>query len=366
MAMRWTACLGRALVLLALAGCAAPSASSPPASGAAGAPVASAPAAPTSAPAAAAPASTAAPALVPLRLGLNSPSANIAPVWVAKDEGFFAKYGIDAELLPIPGGERIVTALIAGEIPLSLLSGTGLVTANLGGAELAFFGSFGNRLRYWLYVRPEIGSVPELRGKQVAITGRGGINRRSLELALERNGLDPDRDVTMISVGQSTDALVALLSGVVAGTMLSPPAIFRAEDEGMRMLVNTNEYNYPAVIAGIAGTRAWVGQNEDVTRRTMQALAEAINFSLREKDRTKEIIARHTQTDDAVLLERSYGASSAGWERNLRVPPEAIQSELETLVAELPAARAARPEQFLDNRLVDPLEQGGFFRQIGW
>src|SRR6476620_4279792 len=52
-------------------------------------------------------------ALVPLRLGLNTVTANIAPLWVAKEEGFFAKHGIDVELVPIAGGERVVSALLS-------------------------------------------------------------------------------------------------------------------------------------------------------------------------------------------------------------------------------------------------------------
>jgi hypothetical protein len=48
----------------------------------------------------------------------------------------------------------------------------------------------------------------------------------------------------------------------------------------------------------------------------------------------------------------------------MRVPPEALRNELDALVAELPAARDARPEQFYDNRLVDELERSGFFPRV--
>jgi NitT/TauT family transport system substrate-binding protein len=352
--------------MVTLVGCTASGGGTP----ATPAPAPAAPAAadpvPGAAGAAGTPAATAPPALVPLKLGLNTPTANITPVWVAKDEGFFAKYGVDADLTLIPGGERIVTALIAGELPLSILAGTGLVSADLNGADLVLYGSFANRLRYWVYARPEIGSVAELRGRRLAVTGRAGIVRRAADLTLERNGLDPDHDVTFIATGQITDSVLALLSGAVDAALLSPPGTFRAEDEGMRMIANTHEYNFPAVISGIAGSRAWVSQHEDVTRRVLQAIAEGINFSHTEKERTTEIIARRTATDDPVLLERTYVTVAPGWGRSLRVPPEALRTELEGMAAEVPAARDARPEQFFDNRLVDGLERSGFFQQLGW
>jgi ABC-type nitrate/sulfonate/bicarbonate transport system substrate-binding protein len=351
--LRW---LSMMLVVAALAGCSAPGR---------GAPATEAPGRVSSTAAPAQPAAErAAPALVPMRFALNTPGAVAAPAWVAKDEGFFAKYGIDAEMVPTGGGERLVAALLSGEIPLCVLSGTALVTATLGGADLAFFGSFSNHLRYWLYARPENQSVQDLRGKLLATTTRGGINRRALELALQRGGLDPERDVTMISMAQSGDTLVSLLNGAVAATVLSPPAVFRAEDEGMRMLVDITEYHYPAVLMGIAGGRAWVAQNEELTRGTLQALAEAVVFTHRDKERTKQVIARWTQSDDAVMMERTYNALLAGWERDFHVPAEALRTELDALAVDLPVARDARPEQFYDNRFVDELERGGFFQRL--
>jgi NitT/TauT family transport system substrate-binding protein len=314
--------------------------------------------------AAAGDASPAAPALVPMRFGLNTPTANITPAWVAKDEGYFAKYGIDAELVPIPGGERIVTALVSGEIPITALASTALLTASLGGADLVFLGSWANQLRYGLYARPEIASVRDLRGRQVATTGRGGINRRAMELALERTGLDPERDVTIIAVGQSTDSLTALLTGAVAATMLTPPGSFRAEDEGMRMLVDTSEYQYLTILSGIAASRGWVAQNEDLARRTLQALAEAIAFARQQKEATKAIIGKYSQMDDAALLERTYNAALPTWEPRLAAPPEALRGDLDALAVDLPAARDARPEQFIDNRFVAELEQSGFFERL--
>jgi NitT/TauT family transport system substrate-binding protein len=351
--------------MAALAGCAPAGASPAPASApTVAAQVTVGPAG--SGPSATAPAATAPPAPVALRFGLNTPTANIAPVWVAKDEGFFAKYGIDADLQLIPGGDRVVSALVAGEVPLTVLAGTGLVAATLGGADLAFYGSFANRLRYWLYARPEFSSVAELRGRRVAVTSRGGIVRRAADLALERNGLDPDHDVTYVTTGQITESVGALLAGAVDAALLSPPGTFRAEDEGMRLLVNTQDYNFGAVISGIAGSRGWVGQHEDVARRSLQAIAEGIAFSHREPERTKQVIARWTQTDDPVLLERTYQTVAPGWERSLRVPPDALRNELDGVAADLPAARDAKPEQFFDNRLVDALEHDGFFAQLGW
>jgi hypothetical protein len=53
-----------------------------------------------------------------------------------------------------------------------------------------------------------------------------------------------------------------------------------------------------------------------------------------------------------------------GWERTLYAPPEALRADLESLAEEVPAARGARPDQFVDNRFVEELERSGFFERL--
>jgi len=362
--MQWRRWAGIGLVALCLLACS-------PSGGGGAAPRetgASAPAAPAAgsaggSPDAARPAATA-PALVPMRFGLNTPTPELAPVWVAREEGLFARYGIDVELVTIPGADLIVASLLSGDLPLSILGATALVNSALGGSDLAYVGSFTNVLAFQFYGRPEIGTVADLRGKQVAITSRGGVIRRVTETTLARNGLDPERDVTLVVTGNVPNSASSLIAGAVAAAMISPPASFQAEDEGMRLLVDTADYHILAITSGIAGRRAWIDANPDLVRRTLQAIAEGIAFAHRDKERTKAVIGRYTNTEDAVLLERTYNAQLRNWQKELRPPPEALRGDLEAAASDNPAARDARPEQFVDNRPVDDLEREGFLPRV--
>jgi len=357
--MRRVASLLAALVVPLALACAQPAA---PAASRASTPSAPAPTPATPATAASSP--TAPPAPVAMRFGLNSPTAYVTPAWVAKEEGFFTKYGIDADLVVMQSSAQLAPALISGEIPITLSAATGIVNAALGGSDLVLLGGYANQLRFWFYARPEIDGVADLRDKQIAITRRGGGVHQATELALRRNGLDPDRDVTLIQVGSTNDSLTAMLSGAVAAGMLSPPGMFRADDQGLRLLLDTGDYHYPFILQGIATSRSWLAKNDDLARRTLQALAEGLAFAHQHKERTKEIIGQYTRVDDPALLEKTYTALVPGFERTLRAPPEALLPDLQSLAEEVPAAREARPEQFLDSRLVDELDRGGFFQRL--
>jgi NitT/TauT family transport system substrate-binding protein len=364
--MGWRHRLLLGLVLLALVSCAG-AGSARPAAPSGGAAAVSGTAAPSGAPAAAS-GSTAAPAppsRVALKYGLNTTTISVANVWATKDQGIFDKYGLDVELVTLPA-DQIVAGIIGGEIPMSHLAGTPLVAGVLAGADLAFFGRVDDKLHFELYARPEITSVRELRGREIAITSRAGVVRRAGELILERNGMNPTSDATYVATGNLTNSLGALLSGQVAAALLAPPVSFRAQDEGMRLLVNTTDYDIRAILSGIAASRGWVDRHEDVATRMLQALGEGLAFSVQNKERVKEIAAKYLQTTDMELMDRSYDAQAPAWEHgSLRVEPEAIRFDLETAAGDNPAARNARPEQFYDNRLVERLEQQGFFQRLG-
>jgi NitT/TauT family transport system substrate-binding protein len=357
--MSWLRTLALGVVVLGIVACAAPG-GSPPAASQQAAPAQPGTAA-QSTPAGRDP--SAPPTPVALRFGLNTVTANLASLWVAKDEGFFLKYGIDAELLPIPGAERIISALISGDVPITTLAPTAVINAALNDVHIQFIGSYSNKLRFWLYAQPDITVVPDLRGKPVAVTGRAGIVQRTTALIFERYGMDLERDATVIATGNIANSFQAIVSGAVAGGLLSPPATFQAEDEGMRLLVDTTEWGLPG-LSGVAARREWIASNEPLARAAVQALAEGLAFLHRDKERTKQFIGKYTQTDDTRLLERTYVAMLPGWERSPVVSTDAIRLELDWLVEEMPAARNLRAEQFVDNRFAEQLERSGFLQRL--
>jgi ABC-type nitrate/sulfonate/bicarbonate transport system substrate-binding protein len=310
--------------------------------------------------------STSAPtASVALRVGLNTPGAAVGPLWIAKEEGFFTRYGIDAELVQVPGAERLAAAMLAGEIPVAVIAAPAVINADLSGADLVLLGSYTNDVRFQLFGRPEIASVRDLRGKQIGVTGRGGIIRRATELVLTQNGVDPERDVTLIAMGSVTETLGALLGGAIDASMQGAPNSFRAEDEGMRSLADTADYHYRTVQQGIATRRGWIAEHESVLRGVLQAVAESIAFAESHPERTRQIIGQYSQIDDARLLERTYAAVLPAWDKSLHAPPEVLRADLDAVAEDQPAARDARPEQFLDSRFVDELERSGFFARLG-
>ena len=105
----------------------------------------------------------------PIKLGYAALTAGQVAPWMAKEGGYFSKYGIEAELIYIPA-VAATQALIAGEIQLAQVTGVSTAGAILAGADVRIIASVQDRLAGSIYARPEIKTPEDLRGKKLGIS----------------------------------------------------------------------------------------------------------------------------------------------------------------------------------------------------
>src|SRR5688572_32770028 len=104
-----------------------------------------------------------------IRIGYSSISGAYIPIWVAHDAGYFAKEGLEDQIVLIPSGTQLAQVTVAGEIDVGSMNGSSAMAAALQGADLKIIGNSGNKMIFSLYVRPEIKTVEALRGKKSAL-----------------------------------------------------------------------------------------------------------------------------------------------------------------------------------------------------
>jgi NitT/TauT family transport system substrate-binding protein len=172
------------------------------------------------------------------RLRLSVPVHGVSHVafYAAKEKGFFQEEGLDVEviLMSAPIGIR---ALIAGDVDASTVGGSALPPIFRGAALRMVFISF-DKPTHWLYAKPDIRTVKELKGRKVAVDGLGGTLESLLRTVLEKNGLEGGRDVPFLAIGTPPGRFLALTSGAVDASLFTFPLNFRAEEAGFRELVN--------------------------------------------------------------------------------------------------------------------------------
>ena len=285
------------------------------------------------------------------------------PIWIAKEQGLFERYGIDPDLTYIGGSTRIVEAIIAGEIRLAQVGGAAVVNASLGGADVVLIGSLVPVFVASLFSQPEITSVQELRGKSIAVTAIGTTTDFAGRTVLKRAGLEPLRDVAVIQSGGVPETFSALLSGGVQAGVMVPPVTLQARAAGLRELVDLAAEGIRFEQAPLATTRRFVQEAPDVVRGYLRAVVEGIALAKRDRPLAKRVLSQYTKNEDEAVLEETYRLFvEDAFQRVPYVTTEGLQTVLDLI--DNPLARQARPEQFIDHRFLQELEASGFVQRL--
>lgn len=295
-----------------------------------------------------------------LRIGYSGAAISNAMLWVTEEGKLFQKNGLDPEILYLQStlGQ---TAMIAGEIEMCVYSASLLTPARLQGVDVVMVTSFLNKPLYRFVVRPEIRTAADLKGKRLGITRFGTITDWTTRLLVSRLGLDPDKDVALIQVGDVPLLIAALVQGkTIDGGIIQPPQYQKAVAAGMRVLVNMQEMDIPFQQTGLNTTQRFIAKNPDIVRRVVRSLIEGIQLMRNNPTVAKRAIGKRMQIKDEKELEDSYQSLKSF----TQIKPYPSLEGFKTIFAEtakrLAAAKNADPKDFVDARFIEELDRSGF------
>jgi ABC-type nitrate/sulfonate/bicarbonate transport system substrate-binding protein len=136
-----------------------------------------------------------------IRVARASDSATEAALWFAKEGGFFEKHGIAAELIRFQGSSLVVSTMLAGEVAISQIGAAAVVDSGLAGGDLINVASIIRNFVFYIFSRPEIERMADLKGKAMGTSRYGAISDFAARFALAKNGLQPEKDVAILQTG---------------------------------------------------------------------------------------------------------------------------------------------------------------------
>jgi NitT/TauT family transport system substrate-binding protein len=300
-----------------------------------------------------------------INVAYSSISGNIAPLWVTQDKGFFRKYGIDVQSILIESGTTTAQALVAGDISFASLAGPPAIQSSLRGADVVMIAGVINTLTFQLFTERGITRPDQFKGKSVGVTRYGSATDFAMRYALDKYGLDANKEVAVLQLGNQPAQLAALEAGKVQGAMLSMPTSVKAKKLGFPMLADLQMLGLEYQHTSIATSRALLKSKPDLARDFMRAFIEGIHYAKTHRRETIEIIAKYLRTDDKDVLDETYDSIVQTLVPEKPYPTQkGIQIILRELGAKDPAARAARPEQFVDTTILKELESSGFIDKL--
>lgn len=304
-------------------------------------------------------------ALDRIQIAHSALSASQAILYVTRDAGIFRKYDLEPQIVYIVGGPTNTAALISGSVDYNIFAGPASVAANLSGADTVVLMSFVNTLEHSVFANPSIKKPADLKGRRIGIARPGSSDHYGAVTALKKWGLEPDKDVALISIGGPPDRFMALQAGRVDAVLLQPPLTIKAQKAGFTRLAALVDLGLDYVGTSFGTTRAVIDKKEDVTRRVIKAFVEGIHFYKTNKTASLKMIANLMKTDDAEALEESYDAYAVKFMARVPYPTlKGIEAILDDLARTNPKARGADPKRFIEPRFLKELEDSGFVGKL--
>jgi NitT/TauT family transport system substrate-binding protein len=249
----------------------------------------SAPTAAASAPSTA----TTKPATVALKVAYSNLTNDNLSQWYAKDKGIFAENSLDVTLVSIDGGSRTMAALISGDVQIAQLGGSEVMSAQVGGGDLVITAILAPVYPYRFMVSKAINVPADLKGKKVGISSVGGSADIATRKVLATFGLDPEKDVTLVSLGSHEQRTAALLAGSIDAAVDDPPNLAKLTDAGFHSLFDLAGQKLPAVNTTVVAPKAWVNANKSLMQRYVDSLVTSVARMKKDKAGAIEVMKKY-------------------------------------------------------------------------
>ncbi len=188
----------------------------------------------------------------------------------------------------------MLTALLTGDLDYATILPF-LTGAAARGLPVRILAAVTKSSSYFMVSRPEIGSVKGLRGKKLGINSFGSSADYAAYAAVSRSGMDPNKDVTILAIGGGTpERLAAVVSGSVDATVITSPAEYAAEKQGLRVIMSAQELGQLVriPITGIGATQKKMERDPDEIVRLLRALRLATMYLLQNPEYSHDLFQR--------------------------------------------------------------------------
>ena len=152
-----------------------------------------------------------------------------------------------------------------------------MIASNLGGSDAVIIAAGAIVTDYVFVSQKDIKTARQLKGG--VLVGSAPLSGSAIfasHFALRKLGLDPNKDVSFVSIGQASDRFLALRTGRVQATLLMPPHWIIAERQGFNILTDVTELPFP--YNTVSTTRRFMAENPDTVRKFVKLQIDAVHL----------------------------------------------------------------------------------------
>ena len=299
-------------------------------------------------------------------MGYSSFSANQTPIWVAREEGLFNRYGTEPDLILIEGGTRGAQALISGDLPVMGMSGQPVISARARGSDLVMIAGTVNKMNYVLVGSPTVKKPDDLRGKRIGAAQAGTASYHAVLLGLKHWGLDARRDrITILQLGNQGARVASLQSGGSDTIIVNPGLGPSLKERGNNIIADFTELPIPYPQQTVSVRERTLKSDPEFVEKVMKGVVAGNSFSLepRNNERVKQILAKYLRLERVAQAEEHYQAALKVMAPKPYVDVAGITSMIEFITETDPLVAKVKPEMVINHTILKKLDDSGFIEQ---
>jgi len=229
-----------------------------------------------------------------IRLSISALDVSFLTAGVAAKRGFFKDEGLDVEVIRMAANVS-VTALSTGDIDYTMIFAS-VVRGALRGLPMKVVASYMDSSTHTLIARPEYKALKDLKGKTLGVSTYGATSDVVARMMFKQGGVDPERDLRIVTLGGDRARFAALKEGLVEVAVLSPPADSEANKLGFNVLARAYEL-FKLPFTGLGANTKKLKEKPDEVKRMVKALLRANRFVRQNRDGTIQTMMDWSKVD---------------------------------------------------------------------
>jgi NitT/TauT family transport system substrate-binding protein len=209
------------------------------------------------------------------------PSADLASVYIAQDDGFFAREGLHVNLVSVPSSQAIIAEQLAGKIDLCAGAYTPYITAEAAGKKFRILAegsvmTTGTRLLL-VPKGSRLTTLSQLAGKTIGMNATNSIGTLLVRATLAQNGVNPD-SVRLVTDPAGFKTMASTLAkGTWSAAFFGEPFATQGEEKyGESALADLDQGATSSLpVSGYIATKSWVDKNPGTAAAFVQAIQAA-------------------------------------------------------------------------------------------
>ena len=216
--------------------------------------------------------------LTPINFVSSGSGGIVEVIKFSQKQGFFKKQGLDMTMIYVPSGVLAAQTVVSGSALIANNSVSDILNAIAAGAPLKILTVNIDRFQHLFVARPGINSPKDMKGKKVAVSRYGAFSDIETRFLIRQWGLDPERDVQILQIGNSAARSAALISGGVDGAVVTPAFVPVARNAGLNVIFDLSTIKTRFANIGLMAQEKLIREQPRLVKGAVAGLVYGIKF----------------------------------------------------------------------------------------